>query len=83
MKIYLLIIILNISGGAFINGPPTSAEIVSSPNMAAVVLYEKNDSTDVWTSYHGELFLVDIKEGVVKEVPIPEIEFTRKVKERE
>ena len=53
---------------------------VSSPEDASVAIWERNRVTDIWTSYEGKLYEWDFDNGIIKEVPIPKIEFIVKEK---
>ena len=77
MIIFLLVIMLNTSGVMYINGPPTSYHVVSSQKSAAILLWDKNDNTDVWSSYHGTLYKVDIEKKTVLEIEVPKLKFEK------
>jgi len=63
---------------SYIGGPPMYFEFVSSPQEASIYLWNKNNGTDIWTFYIGELWEVDLKKGAAQKMPIPEIFFKQK-----
>lgn len=78
--IYLLIIVLTNSSMCFVGGPPTTHQIVSSPEEATVKLWERAQTLDMYDHLEGKLYQIDIEKGVAKQVDIPHIEFKKKSK---
>ena len=76
MKILFLIILMDhvFSGQHNI---PVVQEIVSSPEIAAVLLWkqQQNVSFPEPEHYIGHLYEVDFKNKTIKEIPIPTIKF--------
>ena len=49
--------------------------VVSSPESAAVIMWQKGKPVGINTSYSGELYRIDLEKGTVEKVKIPAIKF--------
>ena len=84
MKILILLIYMSVQGQVAV--PMLGMEVkpyqelrsVGSPEDASVVIWGLNRGTNIWTSYRGQLYEWDFDKGIVKEIPIPKIEFHKK-----
>jgi len=81
VKIYLLIILMSYYFGGISNYPVTQ-KVVDSPEEAAVLLMEKQESTNKTglyvnfsEDYEGHLYEIDLKTMTIKEVKIPQVQF--------
>jgi len=81
VKIYLLIILMSYYFGG-INDCPVVQKVVDSPKEAAILLMEKQESTNKTglyvnfsEDYKGHLYEIDLKEMTIKEVKIPQVQF--------
>lgn len=75
MIILLLILTLSNPSVQFVPKPPVERTLVSSPEEAAVMVWEHNQTGGMYDHWSGKLYRVDLEAGVVKEVPLPDINF--------
>lgn len=77
---FLLVITLSKPGVMAVSGygPPIDSRekiIVSSPESAAVVIWQKNEFPGFNSRHDGELYKIDIKNGTVEKINIPILKF--------
>ena len=72
MKIFILLMFLN-GGGSDIDHQPQYIAYVSSPEVAAVMLWWEHN--ELKNDYEGRLYYIDIENGIMDEIQIPEINF--------
>ena len=82
MVIFVLILTRTTHGVMYLNGPPQQVVIVASPEAAAVELWQRRQSSNVWTSWTGELWKLEIRSPVfgpavmvAERVEIPAVRF--------
>ena len=54
--------------------------IVSSPEAAAVIMWQKNQFPRFNSSYSGELYRIDLEKGTIEKVKIPTVKFMEEPK---
>lgn len=76
MKILLLIITMTYYFGGIID-MPVNKQVVSSPEIAAVLLWEREQSVNYPEpeSYDAHLYEIDLEKMTIKEIDIPKISF--------
>ena len=83
MVIFVLILTMTTQGVMYLNGPPQQVVIVASPEAAAVELWQRRQSSNVWTGWTGELWKLEIRSPaafglavmVAERVEIPSVRF--------
>ena len=75
--IWLLLLTISTAGVQYVGGPPTERVLVSSPEAAAVRLWECNQGT-IWRTCHGALYAIDIETGTLRPTAIPLLTFEKR-----
>ncbi len=76
MKILLLIVLMSHAFSG-VSDMPVTQKVVSSPEQAAILVWERQQSRS-WPEpehYIGHLYEIDLDKMTVKEVDIPKISF--------
>jgi len=79
MKILLLIVLMSHAFSG-VSDMPVIQKVVSSPEVAAILLWERQQSASFPEPEHyaGHLYEVDLEKMTVKEIYIPKISFQQR-----
>ena len=75
MTVWLLILTISTMGTMYIGGPPTERVLVASPEVAAIRLWECQQSGSIWIFCTGKLYEINVGAGTVRAAPIPALTF--------
>ena len=73
--IFILLLTYSNAEVFYINGNPHKEIIVSSPESAALTLYEHQKNSEMYGHWSAVLYKIDFEKMYIDTIPIPKVEF--------